>query len=156
MGTHRECGRAEMFGSADRVWTASTLFKAAVAPKVVLSGGGAEKSTIPLLEDMGVPRSVVKCFEDARNTEEEARCISAAGITNIVLVTSAWHMPRAKMWFERKGFVVIPAPTDYEMHYIAEMPLSFADFIPSADALSRNSYAVKEWIARLGYAVVRH
>lgn len=57
---------------------------------------------------------------DARNTEEEARMIAAAGFKRIRLVTSAWHMPHARWLFERAGLEVRAAPTDYEMHYCAE------------------------------------
>ncbi len=47
--------------------------------------------------------------------------------------------------------MVIAAPADYEMHYCAEQPLQISDFFPNADALWRNSAAVKEWIARVLY-----
>ena len=63
-------------------------------------------------------------------------------------------MSRAKMLFDRAGFDVIPAPTDFEMSCIAENPIGFGDFIPSADALLGNSAAIKEWVARFGYLVL--
>ena len=90
-------------------------------------------------------------FPKARNTEEEAQMIAAAGFRRIRLVTSAWHMPRAKMLFERAGLEVVPAPTDYEMHYCTESPIKCLDFLPNADALWRNGVAVKEWVGRFGY-----
>ena len=77
--------------------------------------------------------------------------IAAAGFKRIRLVTSAWHMPRAKTLFERAGLEVIPAPTDYEMHCFAELSPRPRDFVPSSDALNRNSFAVKEWVARFCY-----
>lgn len=159
MGAHEKCGRAEMFQGADRVWKAAKLWKAyhveGDGMKMTLSGGSAAKSTIPLLRDFGVEGDVFLMFEEARNTEEEAKLIAAAGIKRILLVTSAWHMPRAKMLFERAGLEVVEATCDYEMHYAAEEPLKFRDFFPSADALHRNSDAMKEWVARIGYAVLR-
>jgi len=39
-----------------------------------------------------------------------AAILKAEGITRIVLVTHAWHMPRAKLVFERAGMTIIPAP----------------------------------------------
>lgn len=157
MGAHAKCGRAEMFGGADRVWTAARLWKSCrdANLKIVLTSLDVEKSTVPLLKDFGVDEKVLVCFPEARNTEEEANLIAKAGIRRILLVTSAWHMPRAKMLFGRKGFDVTPVPTDYEMHYGAEAPLEIRDFFPSAEALVRNSAAVKEWVARAGYGVVR-
>ncbi len=156
MGLHKTCGRSEMFQSADRVWEAARVWKAlrAEQPKLVLSGGEAEASSGPLLREMGVTAEIV-AFPEARNTEEEAKLIAAAGLRRVCLVTSAWHMPRAKMLFARAGVEVVPAPTDYELHYCAELPLTVGDFFPSADALVRNSYAVKEWVARALYGLKR-
>lgn len=159
MGVHEKCGRAEMFQGADRVWKAAKLWKAyhveGDGMKMTLSGGSAAKSTIPLLRDFGIEGDVFLMFEEARNTEEEARMIAEAGIKRILLVTSAWHMPRARMLFERAGLEVVAAPCDYEMHYAAEEPLEIKDFFPSAEALMRNSAAIKEWVARAGYAVLK-
>lgn len=153
MGAHETCGRAEMFSSADRAWEAARLWKAQADGnlKLTLSGGGVERSTVPLLKDLGVDENAFVFFPEARNTEEEARMIAASGARRVRLVTSAWHMPRAKTLFERAGLEVIPAPTDYEMHFVAEPPLSFGDFLPNADSLLRNSLAAKEWVARFCY-----
>ena len=153
MGAHEVCGRAEMFSAADRVWEAARQWKAHQNGdlKLTLSGGGVEQSTVPLLKDLGVDEEALVFFPEARNTEEEARMIAASGIRCVRLVTSAWHMPRARMLFERAGLEVVPVPTDYEMHYCAELPLKIKDFFPSADALWRNSVAVKEWVARFCY-----
>lgn len=169
MGAHEKCGRAEMFSGADRVWHAAKLWKAYHAEGdgmiLTISGGGAKQSTIPLLMDLGVEESSIVDFEDARNTEEEAkmifeRIVGSKRVTEdekprIMLVTSAWHMPRSVMLFERAGFDVVPKPTDYEMHYAAEAELRPCDFFPSADAAMRNSYALKEWVARFGYLFFR-
>lgn len=153
MGLHETCGRAEMFSAADRVWEAARQWKAHQDGnlKLTLSGGDVERSTVPLLKELGVDENALVFFPDARNTEEEARMIAAAGFKRIRLVTSAWHMPRARWLFERAGLEVRAAPTDYEMHYCAELPLQIKDFFPSADALWRNSAAVKEWVARACY-----
>ena len=153
MGAHEACGRAEMFSAADRVWEAARQWKAHQNGdlKLTLSGGGVEQSTVPLLKDLGVDERALVFFPEARNTEEEARMIAASSIRRVRLVTSAWHMPRARMLFERAGLEVVPVPTDYEMHYCAELPLQIKDFFPSADALWRNSVAVKEWVARFCY-----
>lgn len=155
MGAHEVCGRAEMFSAADRVWEAVRQWKAHQNGdlKLTLSGGGVERSTVPLLKDLGVDEKALVFFPEARNTEEEAQMIAASGIRRVRLVTSAWHMPRARMLFERAGIDVLPVPTDYEMHYCAELPLQIKDFFPSADALWRNSVAVKEWVARFCYCL---
>ncbi len=155
MGEHEKCGAPEMQAAADRVWHGARLYRAEKAPLITLSGGGVEKSTVPFLEDFGVPRESLKFFPSARNTEEEARLIAASGIKKILLVTSAWHMDRARLLFTRAGLEVIPAPTDFEFNYAAEASLRPGEFFPTADALARNSWAIKEWVALVGYKLLR-
>ena len=60
-------------------------------------------------------------------------------------------MNRAVALFEHAGFEVIPAPTDFEMSCILEYGFEVSDLFPSIDALMRNTYAVKEWVARFCY-----
>ena len=64
-------------------------------------------------------------------------------------------MSRAKLLFERAGFDVVAAPTDFEMSCALERPIRLDDFIPSAEALMRNSYAIKEWVGNFGYRFLR-
>ena len=162
MAAHAKCGAPEMFGGADRVWLGARLYKAGLSKIVSLSGPDVEKSTVPLMDDLGVPREAFMYFPEARNTEEESKLIFVAlskifgkRKPRILLVTSAWHMSRSKLLFERVGFEVIPAPTDFEMSYILESPMKTGDFFPSVESLVRNTYALKEWVARLGYGMLR-
>ncbi len=164
-GSHKECHASELFSGADRVFCGARLYntKKSSRPglKVFCTGGGCEDSTLPVLLELGVPRESVWFSEEPRNTEEEARLIGEtlrsgdSAKPRIYLVTSAWHMSRAKMLFDRVGFDVVPVPTDFEMCSFAECELAASDFLPSADALFRNSYAMKEWIARFGYSIFR-
>ena len=163
MGAHKQCHAPEMFGSADRVWQGARLYKAGLSSRVFCTGGGCEDATVPLLVDLGVPREAIRFSEEPRNTEEEAALIkdkllgpsSTPDVNSskpkVLLVTSAWHMNRAAALFEHVGFEVIPAPTDFEMSYILEYGFGISDLFPSVDALMRNTYAVKEWVARFCY-----
>ncbi len=155
MGAHEKCGAPDMLSGADRVWVAAKLWKAGKAKTITLSGGGVECSTVPLLKDFGVDEKACVFFSEARNTEEEAKMIKALGAKKILLVTSAWHMPRARRLFERRGFEVVPCPADFEAHCAWEAELKVGDFFPNADALNRNSYMVKEWIGLAAYAVFK-
>jgi len=170
VGSHEKCHAPELYSGADRVWQGARLYKAksqsAKGLRVFCTGGGCEHAAIPLLADLGVPREAIWFSEEPRNTEEEAKLVKSAVCADkgggepgakprIYLVTSAWHMSRAKTLFERAGFDIVPAPSDFEMSCAAEERLEFGDFFPSADALLRNSVAVKEWVARLGYAILR-
>lgn len=160
MGGHVKCGGSEMSGCADRVWTGAKLYRAGKAKRIICTGSEIERSTLPLLLDFGVPREAVVWYDDARNTEEEARVmaktLSADGKKpRILLVTSAWHMNRAKFLFEKAGLDVVPCPGDFEMSYISERPFSVKDFIPDAMALVQNSAAVREWIGIWAYRMLK-
>lgn len=156
MTRHAQMGRPEMYGAADRVWQGARVFKAGKAPKVILTGCGSLDSSAPLLADFGVPISAVVSF-DARNTEEESKCIKAEFGENakIVLVTSAWHMRRALLLFRRAGLDAVPCAADYEMSLKKGLPLEAKDFAPNADSLMRNSFAIKERVAYFGYRWLR-
>ena len=162
MGAHPRCKAPEMFGGADRVWQGARLYKAGKAKYITLSGPDVEISTVPLMEDLGVARDAMFYFPGARNTEEESKLIferlsqsTDRDKPNILLVTSAWHMRRAKLLFEKVGFVVVPAPTDFEISYGLEQDIKFSDFIPSSDVMARNTSVIKEWVGFLGYKFLR-
>ncbi len=162
VGAHEECRAPELLSGADRLWQGARLYAAkkrnVPGLRVFCTGGGCEHTAVPFLEALGVPREAIWFSEQPRNTEEEARLLKAEMAGNsprILLVTSAWHMARARMLFRRAGFDVIPAPTDFEMNCAAERPLALADFFPCADALLRNSAAVKEWVGLMGCSLLR-
>ena len=147
---------AEMWTSADRVWQAARLYKAGKAPKVIATGDGARESTLPLLLDFGLPSECV-LFHDARNTEEEAKNIKTMGCKRILLVTSAWHMKRARLMFKKYApeIEVICAPADFENSMMAASSFSFTYFLPDPGAFMGNSVALHEWVGIVGYKMFR-
>ena len=113
-----------------------------------------------LLEQL--PHVVSWLEEQSLNTYENAiyskEILDDRGITRIVLVTSAWHMPRSVALFEKQGFEVIPAPADYTITDNAWERLwkpTFIDairgIIPTAGNLSSTTGAMKEYIGILIY-----
>lgn len=150
-------GKPEMTGSADRVWQGARIYRAGKAPRIFVTGGGTALSTVPLLVDLGVPDSAIVSYSEPRNTAEEARQIKAelGEGSKAILVTSAWHMRRSLLLFRRAGLDVIPCAADYEMSIRSGLPLEPRDFAPSADALLRNSLAVKEWVGYFCYRWLR-
>ena len=72
----------------------------------------------------------------------------------ILLVTSAWHMKRSRMMFEKyaKGVEVVCAPADFEMSMAARKGWSV---LPDAYSLHLNSVAVHEWVGIVGYRLLR-
>lgn len=105
-----------------------------------------------LRRDYGiVPRWVDRAAETTRgNAQMAARDLKPLGITRIVLVTTAFHMPRAKHAFEAAGLTVIPAPT----HYVAQRPFSFGQLVPGAGALVVSYLSLREWVSRGWYRLL--
>lgn len=144
---------AEMAASADRVWQAARLYRAERAGKIIATGDYAKDSTLGLLLDFGVAKDDVS-FLDARNTEEEAKGIAQKGFKKILLVTSAWHMKRARLMFEKYAseIEVICAPADFENSITARKGISL---IPDFNVFALNSVALHEWVGIVGYTLFR-
>ena len=147
---------AEMSSGADRVWQAARLFKAEKAPVIVATGFYPQDTTLPLLKDFGLAEDCVS-FLEARNTEEEAKGIAKKGYKKILLVTSAWHMKRARLMFEKyaQGIEVVCAPADFEQTVMAENFFSPKAILPDANAFYLNSTALHEWVGIVGYKLLR-
>ncbi len=124
--------------------------------KLVFSGGGPElengnfreaDASRQALQWMGMDVSHVTFERDSRNTYEnvansKALVHPAPGETWI-LVTSAYHMPRAVGLFRAQGWPVIPDPVDYQTDARELAPDFGTDFAASLDKLS---LGLKEWI----------
>ena len=62
----------------------------------------------------------------------------------IILVTTAFHMYRAKRLFEKQGFVVIIYKVDYKTS--EENIVTVMDFLPSAGNLGMIESGIREFI----------
>lgn len=151
------CEYAEMWTSADRVWQAARLYKAGKAPKIYASGGHVEMTTSGLLQDLGVPREAIVFLEDPRNTEEEAKAAAGRDEKKVLLVTSAWHMKRAKLMFEKYAPEVeaIPAPADWEATYKGARMDWWSVLLPRSENLMWNEVWFHEWLGIIGYKWLR-
>ncbi|MCD5994743.1 YdcF family protein [Pseudomonas sp. CDFA 602] len=106
----------------ERMRLAARLAKASGLP--LLTSGGLHLGEPPseafiiaqsLQEDFGVS---VRWQEGLSRTTWENATMSAEvlhplGIKRVVLITQAWHMPRARWSFEQAGFTVIVAPVGF-------------------------------------------
>lgn len=142
----------DLGASADRLWHAARLHRAAKAPLLVLSGGTVHQGEEPeaqamrqFLVELGVPRSAMLLepgsVTTAQNAAFSARLLRQRNIDEVLLVTSALHMRRARGLFEREGIRVIPAPTDHE---VVDRPFRLLDVVPDAEALEGSGRAMKE------------
>lgn len=64
-------------------------------------------------ESLGVPRSAIITLDSPRDTEEEAAAVAQLlGDKPFLLVSSASHLPRAMIFFQRQGLHPIAAPAN--------------------------------------------
>jgi uncharacterized SAM-binding protein YcdF (DUF218 family) len=79
--------------------------------------------------------------------------LTVGGKPSIILVTSAFHMPRAKMLFERQGFEVELFPVDFQNSDRSKTTI--LSFVPSAQALAKSETAMREGVGVLYYSVIK-
>jgi uncharacterized SAM-binding protein YcdF (DUF218 family) len=140
--------------SSNRLLTTLELYKRLNVP-IIISGGKVFESSGTeseigrnILTAVGVPTSNIIIDDRSINTTENAKytneILQKYNFKNPILVTSAFHMPRAVKQFEKFKVKVTPYPTDYQtdIHKVFEMN----DLIPSGDSMSKLSLAVKEYI----------
>lgn len=141
--------------AANRFHDGVKLMLANTAPMLVLAGAPSQHygslSQGEILRDAaiacGVRREQVLITGLVTRTEDEARAVGALcggrGIGSIILVTSAWHMPRAMRLFRQTGLTPVAFPTDQRVH--AHARLTLARFLPKARALANSDAAVHEY-----------
>lgn len=156
-----EDGYKKEWGEAsDRFWAGLELYQAERAPKLVLTGGRMPWSINRQTEGewlrskallQGIPDSAIFVSKDVNNTAEEAQALALSfPKAKILLVTSAFHMPRAQLLFQKQGFDVTPFPVDI---LTSQKKITPMDFIPSTGALWFTFRAYREWLGRAFYAI---
>jgi uncharacterized SAM-binding protein YcdF (DUF218 family) len=102
-----------------------------------------------LRDDFAVPVRWLEQGSDdtAANARLSAALLKPAGVSRIVLVTDAIHMPRARAAFARQGLQVVSAPTVF----FSREALTPLDFVPQGEGLRRSYYALHEWLGLAWY-----
>ena len=152
----------EFGGAVDRILSGIDLFKNNKASLLILTKGQVPWSLgIPEGEYLkefavkfGVPKESILLTDNVQNTDQEAKSVKKLLNSNdvkVILITSAFHMPRAKKVFEASNIKVIPFAVDFKS---SNIKLTFMGFIPSANSFSTTSFFVKEIIGRLYYKLI--
>jgi len=150
----------------DRMIHTLQLYTLGKIDTIVITGGHAnvlptkkkEKTESEKIADVlvmaGVPRERILLENKARNTHENA--LFTAQIIDkrykSILVTSAFHMRRAKACFEHEGIDFIPFAVDLYQHKRSFTPAYL--IIPSETAMSDWARLIHEWIGYVVYDVV--
>jgi uncharacterized SAM-binding protein YcdF (DUF218 family) len=105
----------------------------------------------------GVPAEQILVTREISNTRDEARAVAemakAHGWKKIIVVTTAWHMPRAARVFRNAGVDIIPFPVDFRSDGVRA--LSAVDFLPKGEALQMTETALRECYGFAFYAVTK-
>jgi uncharacterized SAM-binding protein YcdF (DUF218 family) len=107
----------------------------------------------------GVPDTAILVTERVINTATEARIVRKLarerGWRRILLVSSAYHMPRAMMLFNRGGLEVVPVPSDFRVVGMGSLRerLSLGYFLPQGEGLFRSDTAAHEYLGMCFYWV---
>jgi uncharacterized SAM-binding protein YcdF (DUF218 family) len=150
------------WGDPDRFFGGLALFKAGKAQKLVFTGGKipwdkVKKTEGEVLREYavsnGIPSENIFVTKDVENTAEEA--VAVKELINpskrIILVTSAYHMYRAKMLFEKQGFKVVSYKVDYKAG--GHLKITLMDLLPSANNLELTETGIREILGRIYYII---
>jgi uncharacterized SAM-binding protein YcdF (DUF218 family) len=143
--------------NADRLLQAIMLYQQGIIDTLYISGGGATALRKDLqearvlasyLQSIRLPMDRILIEDESRNTVESARLATnhINPLHNVLLITSASHMPRAAACFEKEGFRITAYPTVY---HTTDNMISPKMFLPSHEALMKWDILFKEW---MGYA----
>ena len=150
------------WGDPDRFFGGITLFKAGKAQKLVFTGGKmpwdkAKKTEGEVLKEYaisnGIPSNKIFVTKDVENTADEAVAVKEliSPSRRIILVTSAYHMYRAKRLFEKQGLEVVPYKVDYKTS--RNNTTTLMDFLPTAGNIELTETGIREIIGRIFYLV---
>ncbi|TPW32194.1 YdcF family protein [Martelella alba] len=151
--------------AGERYIEAVRLSRLYPAMKIVVSGGdnaigrATEGETAPALRlfaALGVDENNLLEEPASRNTAENAaftgKLLRQTGFRgDLLLITSAYHMPRAMSLFARQGIAVLPWPTDFRTRGDERFGLSLDRPSSNADITST---AIREWFGLLSYRMM--
>jgi len=154
-------GAVALNEAAERVTTTVELARRYPDARIIYSGGSnalmfddAVEAPIAVheFESLGIPHERITAEEQSRNTIENA--VFARLIADPkpgerwILVTSAYHMPRAIAAFRAAGFPVEAYPVDWRTRGPIDAVRPFGSL---GDGLRRTDTAVREWVGLVAY-----
>lgn len=131
---------------ARRMDCAISLFRRGVAPRLLLSGGGGQRRPeASAMRDLalarGIPAAAILTEAASRNTNENAifsaRLMRERGITSLILVSEAYHLPRARLLFRAAGLAVASVVHPPPRGLLREWPLWLRECAALAVSLLR-------------------
>jgi len=153
--------------STDRLMQGLRLLEEGMVNHLILSGGSGYVTQPEMreslyvgqfLQDLNIPKLDVTLESESRNTRENAMYTAVIlqekgwDKQRIVLITSAYHMRRAKACFEKQGIEVVVFPADpttgERMFYLDHL------LLPSAETFAQWNVLIHEWVGFISYKVM--
>ena len=137
-----------------RVVEGVQLARSLGAGRLIVSGG-APPGRVPVAlgyarfaKSAGVPAESIVTLTGSLDTRDEARAVAGLlGATPFILVTSAFHMPRALWLMERAGVHPIPAPVGQRAWGMDRLVIGA--LIPTSYGLNESERALHEYLGLL-------
>ena len=141
----------------DRLRLAAALYRSHPLPILVtgaVEGNNAESAAAlmarTLQQDYGIKADWIE--DQANNTFENgsysAAIFKANHIARVIVVTEAWHMPRAIWSFQHEDITAIPAPA--ERTYVGS-GIDWSDLQPDYTSFARSFFALHEMLGLAYY-----
>ena len=148
---------------ANRFTNALELYYEGKIRKILLTGGSGSLLQNVASEAMqmkqfllkiGIPESDILVEANSRNTHENALFSKQLlekefPEAKLLLITSAWHMPRAKRCFQKVGIHATPYSADFFSEGTRFAPESW--LFPYRQGFIRWEYLIKEWVGIVIY-----
>ncbi|CAG0978627.1 MAG: YdcF family protein [Bacteroidetes bacterium] len=151
--------------SVDRILYGIYFYKQRLAKKIIVSGGNArlikdkEEALVTkeYLLSIGIPENDILIETHSKNTHENAINVASLLKENrmngkILLLTSAYHMPRSEKCFQKQQIVFDAFPVDF----IAGPRKYYFDhlFLPNMEGFIIWETLIHEWVGLLSYQLL--
>ena len=150
----------EFSEAVDRIFAGINLLKMGKAQKIILTRGKLPwNKGVPegdylaeFVQSQGIDPNRILLTEIVQNTNDEAKAISKMlpKTSEVILITSAFHMPRAEKVFQNQNLKIIPYAVDFRS---SAKDIDVLDFLPQANAFKDSSFYFREIIGRLYYSL---
>lgn len=156
----------QFHSQTDRLMAGIKLYKTGKVKKIMITSGSGqimrpdEREALFIgkyLKEIGIPERDLIIESESKNTRENA--VYSAEILNekykkgkYILITSAFHMPRAKRCFEKVELDITPFSVDHQSG--SRKYLLDHLFIPSVHSFLRWQILIKEWLGFIAYKMM--
>lgn len=150
----------EFNDAVDRILAGIQLLKLNKAKKIIVTQGrlpwsmGLSEGDIlaEFIQSQGISSDKIMLTGIVQNTNDEAIAVSKILPKNssIILVTSAFHMPRAEKVFQNQNLKVISYAVDFRK---SAKKTDIIDFLPSSKSFHESNIYFREMLGRAFYAL---